>query len=63
MYDDIKELIFKELETGFYQSKLDLIAFIKSHYNTYEESEIIKSVEDVLSNIDKYEKEFKQTKT
>lgn len=60
---ELKKLIFNMWKTGLYQSKLDLIAFIRDNYTVYKENEIIKSVEDVLSNIDKYEIEFKQTKT
>ena len=63
----LKKLIFNMWKTGFYQSKLDLIAGVEKYYKPIIEKDlkkkIIESVEDVLSNIDKYEKEFKQTKT
>lgn len=60
---ELKKLIFNMWKTGLYQSKLDLIAFIRDNYIVYKEPEIIESVEDVLSNIDKYEIEFKQNNT
>lgn len=60
---ELKKLIFNMWKTGLYPSKLDLIAFLKEKYNAFKEQEIIDNVEDVLSNIDKYEVEFKQTKT
>lgn len=63
----LKKLIFNMWKTGSYQSKLDLIATVEKYYKPIIEKDlkkkIIESVEDVLSNIDKYEKEFKQTKT
>ena len=57
---ELKKLIFNMWKTGLYQSKLDLIAFLRDNYIVYKESEIIESVEEVLSNIDKYEIKFNQ---
>ena len=60
---ELKKLVFNMWKTGLYQSKLDLISFLQNNYNAFKKQEIIDNVEDVLSNIDKYEVEFKQTKT
>ena len=64
---DLKKLIFNMWKTGLYQSKLDLIVAVNKHCNTLNKNDvkaqIITTVEEVISNIDKYEKEFKQTKT
>lgn len=57
----MKKLIFNIWKTGLYQSKLDLIKYITDRYKAFKKEEVIKNVEDVLTNIDKYEKEFKQT--
>ena len=64
---DLKKLIFNMWKTGLYQSKLDLIVAIEKVYTPITiknlKQKIIENVEEVLTNIDKYEIEFKQTKT
>lgn len=63
MIDDFKRLIYNYWKTGRFASKLDLIAFMDKHIVGYESKEqLIELVEDVLTNIDKYEEQFKQTK-
>ena len=63
MIDDFKRLIYNYWKTGRFASKLDLIAFMDKHIVGYESKEqLIEMIEDVLTNIDKYEEQFKQTK-
>ena len=57
---DTYKLVFNMWMSHRYESKIDLIKFLIDKYNY--DSEISEVVSDVLTNIDKYKEEFKQTK-
>ena len=59
--DELKRLAFHFWKTHRFASKIDLIKYMESKYIN-PASDIVEAVEDVLSNIDKYEEKFKQTK-
>lgn len=47
---NLKNEMIKEWKTGFYSSKLDIIAYFKNKYGDIPIDEIIEQIEYVLSN-------------
>lgn len=60
--DDFKRLIYNYWKTGRFASKLDLIALMYNNILGRTKEQYVELVEDVLTNIDKYDKMYKQTK-
>jgi hypothetical protein len=55
-----KKLVFNMWKTGRFSSKIDLIKYFVNNYQATDKD--VDMIEEVLTNIDKYEEEFKQTK-
>lgn len=60
--DEFKRLIYNHWKTGRFASKLDLIAFMYDNILGRTKEQYVELVEDVLTNIDKYDEIYKQTK-
>lgn len=60
--EEFKRLAFNFWKTGRFTSKQDLIDFLNKNILGRTKEQYIEIVEDIITNMDKYEKKFQQTK-